>query len=266
MRDAASNQPGQRSLRAAGAWAALLLGLLLIANLIIPHAIILPSFRDLERQEAEKDMARCLDAVARELETLATVTKDYGTWDDTYAFVESRDPAYIEDNLRWEYQEKQLHNNLVCIVDDSGKVVWGEAMDSAHGGAQALPPFPAALLSAPPSRGLLLTAHTPLLIASHAIVKSSGQGPSRGTMVLGRYLSPARLQSLSDQAHVSFRVDAPAAAAGPCWPLDGAACPRAEHMFFDGEDEEVARISSCITDLTGTSRIRFTADHYRPRV
>src|SRR5262245_56091493 len=68
------------------------------------HVLISPSFAELEREEAKKDLDRTVDALQREIQHLDARCSDWAAWDDTYRFVAvepeaAPDPAYIASNL-----------------------------------------------------------------------------------------------------------------------------------------------------------------------
>jgi len=89
----------------------------------IQRLVVYPSFISLERREAEKEIERCVAALRRELHHLDGLCHDWAAWNDTYEFVEDRNPDYISDNLLDEsYQNNQI--NLLAICKPDGEVVW----------------------------------------------------------------------------------------------------------------------------------------------
>lgn len=54
--------------------------------------------------------------------------RDWAQWDDTYAFVKTRDPAYVESNLTPAILA-DLEMDLMVILNTEGEVVWGRASD-----------------------------------------------------------------------------------------------------------------------------------------
>ncbi len=65
----------------------------------VQHGFILPSFLELEREEAVKNMDRAVQAIKRETQHLAISATDWAFWDDTYQFVQDHNEAYHEANL-----------------------------------------------------------------------------------------------------------------------------------------------------------------------
>jgi signal transduction histidine kinase len=68
-----------------------------------------------------------------------------------------------------------------------------------------------------------MTEQGPMLIASRPILDSLGLSTARGTLILGRFLGPRMLASLSQRTRVSIDV----------WPLDDPAMPEAELALLD---------------------------------
>src|ERR1700693_2077985 len=78
--------------------AAMILGLTALVYLR-SRSIVLDSFARLEQQIAHQDVARVLDTFSRQLASLETPATDYGTWDDTYTFVNAPYASYVTNNL-----------------------------------------------------------------------------------------------------------------------------------------------------------------------
>lgn len=191
------------------------------ANYVIQQFIILPSFTDLECQEAQKDLQRCVRAVTREVEHLDTLCWDWSCWDDTYDFVESLSNEYVESNLVLStFTASGL--NLIYVIDTDGTVVWGEIYDLETEEPMALADFPKdafpkghplisyeagdSPLEEVKICGVFMTERGPMLISSRPILTTNHEGPSRGSFMMGRLFSDEILQMLVDQTQVSFEV------------------------------------------------------------
>lgn len=70
-----------------------------VALLLVQQQILLPSFADLERQAAIKDMDRVAHVLQRELDLLGVTARDWGNWADTYAFMQTHSKGYVTANL-----------------------------------------------------------------------------------------------------------------------------------------------------------------------
>lgn len=202
-------------LKVATVLAALFGGLLLI-NAAVLLFIVSPSFQQLERSGAEKDMRRVMDALRFDMENLGVLNFDWATWDDTYNFVISRDQSYVEANLT-PVTFASTNLSLLYIIDAEGRTVWGRAFDQGKREFITLADFSAN----DPDKGNPLLAHTttdsaivglimmeggPMLVSSRPIVTSRGTGPIRGAMIIGRFLDDKAVATLSARVHVPIDI------------------------------------------------------------
>jgi two-component system NtrC family sensor kinase len=74
-----------------------------------------------------------------------------------------------------------------------------------------------------PIRGLLMSEHGPILISSRQIYDSRGQGPSRGTLIMGRFLERTLVARLAESVGVRFEA----------WPLEGGSLPAEAGAVLD---------------------------------
>jgi hypothetical protein len=79
-----------------------------------------------------RDLDRVRSAILNEVGHLDAFATDWGSWDDTYAFVAKPDDAYIEANLTQAYFESG-NFSAAYYVDLRGHVVWGMARDPDNG-------------------------------------------------------------------------------------------------------------------------------------
>jgi len=191
------------------------------ANYVIQQFIILPSFTDLEYQEAQTDLRRCMRAVTREVEHLDTTCLDWSSWDDTYDFVKSRSKEYVESNLVLStFTASRL--NLIYVIDTHGIVVWGEIYDLETEEPVELAGFPKDAfpkthplisyetgerpLSEAKICGVFMTEQGPMLVSSRPILTSNDEGPARGSLIMGCFFNDEMVKMLVDQTQVPFKV------------------------------------------------------------
>ena len=100
-------------------------GVLLGIDTAVQRLVIMPSFVRLEQQEASQDLQRCRQALEREIEHLQLTCHDWGSWDDSYAFVEDLNEEFIQSSLNIEtFDAAGL--DMVYYCDTHGRVVWGQ--------------------------------------------------------------------------------------------------------------------------------------------
>lgn len=210
----------------------------------IQRMVVFPSFIVLEQHEAKKDLERCFEALRRESYHLDTFNHDWAAWDDTYQFVRDRNTDYVSSNLVAQtFIDNKL--NLIYVCDEAGRVVWGEIRNVDTWQRMLLKEFPAESL--PPTHPLLLhdnvysaiagvftTEYKPMLVSSRPIVTTNNEGPIRGTLIMGRFLSEDSVQTLVEQTRVNFRL----------WPIAGHAIPEAQReVLNDISDDQPVLIS-----------------------
>jgi len=195
--------------------------IVLIAILfIIPSIITKEGFTDIESKEIRKDVERALNVIENEKAVLDDTASDFAAWDETYAFVQNGNKAYVKANLRNSTFSK-LKVNYILFVDISGRIIFGKSFDLKHGGET---PFPQDLQEQM-AANILLTKHAnaeksvtgvillpdgPMILSSRPILTSEGMGPIRGTLIMGRNLDYFRVKQFAKMTNLSlvmYRID-----------------------------------------------------------
>jgi sensor domain CHASE-containing protein len=187
----------------------------------VQRFLIFPSFVQIERDTAQKDIKRFIDALDREIRHLDSVCHDWSAWDDTYDFVVEPTQDYIESNLVVStFTDSRL--NLIYICDSNGKVVWGEIHDLDSSDEISLAGIPKTSLE--PTHpffsyeiaekpleevtvsGVLMTEKGPMLVASRPILNSDNEGPIRGSIIFGKFFNEDVQKDLMVQTQVLVKV------------------------------------------------------------
>ncbi len=240
------------------------------------HRLISVNFTALEGINAARSMERVVRAIQGDITHLSGLTRDWAAWDDMYEFMASRNEQFITTNL----PEATFENNglnLVIICDSSGKVVWARAFDPklkwlvlppelAGGALPAGHPLlcPQVADNGPFGRelgrsGIFSSSRGPILIASEPILKSSDEGPCRGTLIFGEFLDASAVQGLSRQTLVPLSI-VPAAEARPFRGDRRAKLVRDGQTYvLDFGDSDKVAVSTTLKDLTGKSPAGFSA-------
>ncbi len=226
------------------------LGILLLIMYLALRIILLSSFAALEEQYTREHVERALSVFNEDLAILDTIVADWAAWDDTYAFIQDANEKYVAANLL-DGTLTNLRLNLMLFINSAGQIVASKSVDLDSGQGVPLPPSLQAHLSAdsillrhpdPESgiTGTLLLPEGPLLLASRPIVTSEGQGPIRGTLIMGRFLNSAKIEHLAGIAHLSLtahRLDDlqmppdPKAASSAPFSLIGCVCHEVRPML-----------------------------------
>jgi sensor domain CHASE-containing protein len=190
------------------------LGLLAIVY-AVSASLFLGRFRRLEQREARRGLEQARNALAGSWTSWpSSITT--AAWDDTYDFIRNQDPEYLKSNLMDEtFSGGRL--NLMLFLDREGGIAYAKSFDWRRGQRLAVPGMLAEYLRLggplvtggdldEHTAGILLLPEEPLLIAAHPILTSTSLGPSRGTLLMGRYLGAAELSELAEQTRLELRI------------------------------------------------------------
>ena len=189
----------------------------------LSHILLMSGFTRLEEEFARKDAERASSALYNELNTLDRTTSEYAAWDATYAYVHGKSATYVKTEFP-AATFRQLKVSFVAIFDVQGRELFAKGFDLAHPGEIPLPRGlanelkPGALLLTHASTdskvaGILALPDGPVLVDSRPILQSDSEGPSAGTMVMGRALDEAEVEHLSEITHMPIEIELPRAIA-----------------------------------------------------
>jgi two-component system NtrC family sensor kinase len=195
---------------------ALLFALLGAVELLIQRNVLMPSFAELERENAEVSMKRIAYALDMTIEGLSLTAADWGNWDDVYQFVQDHNAPFVAANVT-PVSMKQLQVNAMLIVDMTGGVVLstarklgsGEPMNIDFAELPALPhdfPWRENLRDGRPAKGFIRTNRGIMMIVASPILDGSGGGRPMGTVIMGRLLTPNQVQMLGAQAQTAVSM------------------------------------------------------------
>ncbi len=194
-------------------------------TLVCSAVISLQGFSRIETDQAQEQAQRLAAMVRSELGELDADVVDYSAWDDTCRFVGGEDPGYPERNLVDSLYES-FRLNLVVILDTSNQVIWGQGFDLTSGQGEAVPDSLLGHLAAgspllthetPESAvsGSLMLDSQPWLVASRPIVDSNGEGPIRGTLIMGRVIDQRYVSELGTRLQQDLSIYPPSGGQHP---------------------------------------------------
>jgi len=198
----------------------LIVGISLIALItalgVTSSIIITDRFSLLEEEDAHHNVLRAKNQFSDILSKLESTAGDWAPWNDTYLFVQGKDPGYIENNLNDE-TIVNLGINFMLFLDRTGNLVYTKCVD-LETGEEA--PVREGLIDTVLSHrasvtvsgdqtggsGILMLDSVPVFIASESILKSDSSGPSQGTLVVGKYLDASQKAMIEEQTQLSISV------------------------------------------------------------
>jgi len=197
-------------------YVALLFLLTGVASFAVNRLLILPSFLELEEEEAQRNVERAIEALHRDLEVLSTNVTAWAWWDDSKRFMEGRNPEFIEAELSEEPVASAEVGYMGFYRTDGTQVIHRApaAMEPGSPGLgvlqdAALPPGHPLLRHEQlrgDARGLVSTPSGPMLVASRPILTSSGEGPAAGVLIFGRLLNAETIERIASQYKLELSV------------------------------------------------------------
>jgi two-component system NtrC family sensor kinase len=195
---------------------ALLFAVLAVVEIAIQKEVLMPSFAELERDDAKTSMKRISYALDMTLDGLAVSATDWGNWADVYQYVERPNAAFVKANIS-PSALKQLQVDALLIADRRGNLV----LSSSHGlesGAdldldvadgKTLPddfPWRRSLVAGKSEKGLIQTNRGIMMIAAAPVLDGSGGGEAIGTVIMGRLLTPGQARTLGARAQAALSM------------------------------------------------------------
>ncbi|MDD5025019.1 MAG: CHASE4 domain-containing protein, partial [Methanoregula sp.] len=258
----------------------ILSGIIIVVILIFivfSSTIFLDSYRNLESDHVRDNMDLILKNSNTEIANLNSTVGDWGPWDDTYMFVNGDNPSYIANNLIPATYDN-LYLNFVAIVNNEGKIVYGQGYDLKNHELTPLRPDLVAELAKSDSPlkntnisarvgGLLDLPGGMVLVASHPIVKSDYSGEPVGSIIMGRYIDAAEISRFSADFRHSISVipvketprvsdeEDSLAGSGAEEPRNGSGAPI---IFTHAIDRETVEGTTVLPDIYGNETILFS--------
>lgn len=182
----------------------------------VSSTILLNSLRQTEEQNTRRTVAGVLGAFDQTQADIKDAYSTWAAWDDTYAFVENGNQNFI--NLNFNSDALALTKiDLAVITNSSGKLMYGIGFDRIHHKKTPIPETLKLHLSLQDRllqhshlksslEGVMLVPEGAMILTSLPIVTTKGEGPIRGTMIIGRLLDTEEIARLSKIARLPLTV------------------------------------------------------------
>ena len=182
---------------------------LLVFGWLVARQVLLGEFTRLENQQHSLHIRQLHEILAIEKSNLLAQVQDWAAWDETYKFVLEPTAEYLRSSFAaGGLALEGLDLDLLVIVDRNGKTVYGEVfyeqgeLHKLPVGAVFHPSFQEPVFlemvdSTEGATGYVMKHDRPLLLAAYPVLTSQNRGPSRGAVVMGRFLDAAQLEDFS---------------------------------------------------------------------
>lgn len=195
-----------------------LLGVIYLSS----STLLLAGFAKFEQQDTVRNVKRAVDVLSDEIDKLSFTANDWAAWDDAYAFIEDENPDYIQTNLN-DATIARLRLDMMLYIHRSGRIVFGQKFNPETGqrvpvekNTEAIASLsqyltPNSLLVNHPDttslvEGILQLPEGPMVIVSRPILTGEAEGPIRGTLIMGRYLTASEIKRLGELTQLSITI------------------------------------------------------------
>ena len=195
-------------------------GMVLLGLLAVVYAVtrrtLLVQFSQLEEAQTRQNLDWVSNAISNELDLLNGSARDDSMWDEAYDFVQHPTPGWGEKNFG-EDTYKHLRLNVLVYFNAAGEPIFAREFETITGQLKvARPEIVGALtrLAQSPrdpsmqegTSGILELPQGCLLVADWPVVSSVGHVPSKGTLIMARWLSEGELRRLGWTQNLQFDV------------------------------------------------------------
>jgi serine phosphatase RsbU (regulator of sigma subunit)/sensor domain CHASE-containing protein len=193
-----------------------LVGLIGVVYLVSAN-IFMESIRKAEENEAQQTLKGVQNLLSQSQESFSDRYGDWSAWDDTYKFIQDKNPEYIKTNLVPK-QLTLLKSNYMIFVNAAKDVVYSTGYDEKQ---KVMLPIPKdlsdriskkddLLLKRPDLTtkytGIMMLPTGPIWITSQPIITSDITGPVRGSLIVGRKISTETIEQLSRLARLPLKL------------------------------------------------------------
>lgn len=182
---------------------------------LVFNGTLMKGFLKLEHEGAVRNALRAQEGIDTLSAEIALKAEEWGTWDDSYAFIEDSNAEYEESNLSFEALD-QLHVRHFLLVTTDAKFVKALALDSDKSELvtveeEALEEFKKlaklALSQEGKVGGLISVGGVTYLSGAAPVTNSAGDAPTRGAIIFTRDFNDEALTKLQQLARVNIRID-----------------------------------------------------------
>ncbi|OPY26096.1 MAG: putative diguanylate cyclase [Methanocella sp. PtaU1.Bin125] len=238
---------------------------------VAAQSILLQSYMNLEAQSARDDVGSALRVIDYDQSVLASIAMDYANWDDTANFLIDHNADYIDTNFV-DATLLNLRLNAVILADIDDNIVYGKSVNFS---TQQESPLPAGLIESltagsplfrssedEPLTGILALPDGLMMIGAYPVKDSTATGPSRGTIMMGRFLDDEEMDKLRNITGIAMSLVPPGSAGTPDLPAIMQE-PGGDGILVVPADRDTVSSYTVIRDLYGSPAMVLRVDQPR---
>lgn len=155
--------------------------------------IVLKEFQSLEEKRTAERAERVLNTIANDLEQQGKTNEDWAYWDDSYKFVQNKNPEFIKSNLE-AASIANLKMNIVIFLDNSNEIIFHREINLEN---QEETQTPSEFLEFIKSKnfndeknrqGIININKNPVMFTIRPVLTSKREGPSKGFLFFGKFI------------------------------------------------------------------------------
>ena len=180
----------------------------LIAVIYVSSSLILfKNIATLENKYAEDNVKRAILSLDQKILSLDKTANDWAYWDDTYNYLNGKNPGFVKENLM-DNTFTGLGINLIMLLDNNGRIKVSKLYDLKLRKEipidKSINEFIESNLK--PSgkdnkgkvmSGLMMTSGRPMIISIKPVLTSLVKGPAAGTFIMGDFIDKTDMEELS---------------------------------------------------------------------
>jgi len=233
----------------------------------------LEGFERLDQEQAFNELGRAASGLDNELAHLDSALRFKSVSDITYRFAADRDKLLGSDAFSWEAL-RGAGLNMMALYDPAGRLLAASAFDL---NTREAIPLDTLLKDLPDEikrpgagsgpgakaqgKGVMSTPLGPMLMSYQPVLNSLGWGPSRGTLLAGRFLDDRLAGQIAQQLRLQFSLIPLSAAPAPLANTAREALRSGKDAFVGSESRESLTVHSAYPDFLGIPALLLTVVH-----
>lgn len=186
---------------------------LILSFFIISELFFINTAADTENQYANMVLKNTVNSLNNDLDALNNTANDWSQYDAAYNFVKNNNTNFKQRSLLDETFTR-LNFNFIIFANNSGDIVFSKAVDlnskkeiSMYSNLNNVTKDYILFLqdkNTTESSGFIFINGRPLMLVTKPVLRSGGEGPSPGYMIMGRYLDTYSSNSLPQNSKLSI--------------------------------------------------------------
>lgn len=186
---------------------------LILSFFIISELFFINTAVDTENQYANMVLKNTVNSLNNDLDALNNTANDWSQYDAAYNFVKTNNSNFKQRSLL-DDTFSRLNINFIIFVNNSGDVVFSKAVDLNS--KKEIPMYSnlnnvtkdyiifLQEKNTTESSGFIFINGRPIMLVTKPVLRSGGEGPSPGYMIMGRYLDTYSSNSLPQNSKLSI--------------------------------------------------------------